>query len=239
MQWVRLSGGKYVLIMVPLHGRGNTGGEGEGVTVLMYHFPDNVYGPWQVDTLERTMHLTHNFDVIEDEPSSKIYLAGKEGVKLIEHKGSLGWQNDAKMPVSNRGVGEVRSGKLNATTNFLATIESMHGNEVAVYPSNVSERVVLDNNIKEGHALATADLLGLGSDQIVAGWRAGNKEGKVGIKLYSKLNAQGTTWQSNWIDENDMACEDLKIMDMNGDGKPDIVASGRATHNLKIYWNKR
>jgi hypothetical protein len=26
-------------------------------------------------------------------------------------------------------------------------------------------------------------------------------------------------------------------MDMNGDGKLDIVASGRATNNLKIYWN--
>jgi hypothetical protein len=35
-----------------------------------------------------------------------------------------------------------------------------------------------------------------------------------------------------------MACEDIQVMDLNGDGKPDIVASGRATKNLKIYWNK-
>jgi hypothetical protein len=34
-----------------------------------------------------------------------------------------------------------------------------------------------------------------------------------------------------------MATEDLQVMDMNGDGKPDIVAAGRATKNLKIYWN--
>ncbi|HKG68984.1 MAG TPA: VCBS repeat-containing protein [Segetibacter sp.] len=34
-----------------------------------------------------------------------------------------------------------------------------------------------------------------------------------------------------------MACEDLQVMDLNKDGKPDIVASGRSTHNLKIYWN--
>jgi len=27
-------------------------------------------------------------------------------------------------------------------------------------------------------------------------------------------------------------------MDLNADGKPDIVASGRSTKNLKIYWNK-
>jgi hypothetical protein len=35
-----------------------------------------------------------------------------------------------------------------------------------------------------------------------------------------------------------MACEDLQIADLNGDGKPDIIASGRSTNNLRIYWNK-
>ena len=41
-----------------------------------------------------------------------------------------------------------------------------------------------------------------------------------------------------WIDDNGMATEDLQVLDMNADGKPDIVASGRATKNLKIYWNR-
>ena len=27
------------------------------------------------------------------------------------------------------------------------------------------------------------------------------------------------------------------VGDFNGDGRPDIVASGRATRNIKIYWN--
>ncbi len=40
------------------------------------------------------------------------------------------------------------------------------------------------------------------------------------------------------VDENGIATEDLQVLDLNGDGKPDIVASGRATKNLKIYWNK-
>ena len=52
-----------------------------------------------------------------------------------------------------------------------------------------------------------------------------------------KTDADGMQWQSHWIDDNGMACEDIQVMDMNGDGKPDIVASGRATQNLKIYWN--
>ena len=40
------------------------------------------------------------------------------------------------------------------------------------------------------------------------------------------------------IDDNTMACEDLTIADLNGDGKLDIVAAGRATKNLKIYFNE-
>jgi hypothetical protein len=36
-----------------------------------------------------------------------------------------------------------------------------------------------------------------------------------------------------------MACEDALAADLNGDGRADIVAGGRATHNVKIYWNRK
>jgi hypothetical protein len=32
-----------------------------------------------------------------------------------------------------------------------------------------------------------------------------------------------------------MACEDLKVADLDGDGKPEIIAAGRATKNVVIY----
>ncbi|MEN2281131.1 FG-GAP-like repeat-containing protein [Algoriphagus sp. SE2] len=36
-----------------------------------------------------------------------------------------------------------------------------------------------------------------------------------------------------------MACESLTSADLDGDGKLDLIAAGRATNNLKIYWNLR
>ncbi len=42
MKWVRNRGGRYDLVVVPLHGRGNDkNGEGVGVRVLAYHMPDD------------------------------------------------------------------------------------------------------------------------------------------------------------------------------------------------------
>jgi hypothetical protein len=40
------------------------------------------------------------------------------------------------------------------------------------------------------------------------------------------------------VDDNEMATEDIRIADLNADGKIDIVAAGRASHNLKIYFNE-
>ena len=40
------------------------------------------------------------------------------------------------------------------------------------------------------------------------------------------------------VDDNQMATEDIRAADLNGDGKLDIIAAGRASHNLKIYFNE-
>jgi hypothetical protein len=131
---------------------------------------------------------------------------------------------------------------------FFATVEPMHGNEVCY--TTVAEaagstheylpmRTVLDDTLVEGHALACGDLLHLGHDQIVVGWRgkANDRLGKVGIKMFVS-DEKGENWTQHLIDDNTMACDDLVLADLNGDGKLDIIASGRRTKNVKIYWNE-
>ncbi|MGZ8559305.1 MAG: FG-GAP repeat domain-containing protein [Chitinophagaceae bacterium] len=242
MRWVKMADGNSWLIVLPLHGRGNKNGEGEAAKMIAYQFPKNAKDRWKMIVADQSMHLTHNFDIAEEKALLKtdVYVAGKEGVKIIPAFGNKNKKGQAQkiMGVEN-SAGEVRVGRSGTKQTFIATIERMHGVAVAVYKvGKNTTRTVLDDQLKEGHALATADLLGLGSDQVVAGWRVPDADNKVGIKLYVSRSKTGTNWQQYWIDENGMATEDLQVLDMNGDGKPDIVASGRATKNLKIYWNR-
>ena len=83
-------------------------------------------------------------------------------------------------------------------------------------------------------------LLGRGFPEVVAGWREPDADGKTGIKLYVRDDASGEEkWATHVLGpETPMACEDMVAADLDADGKTDLVATGRATHNVVIYWNR-
>lgn len=121
----------------------------------------------------------------------------------------------------------------------------MHGNSLVVFcESNGGitpwRRNVLTDNLTEGHALACGDLLGVKSDQIVVGWRGtpGKEGSTIGLHVWTPLDEKGEQWRDSAVDDTGMACEDLQLADLDGDGKLDIIASGRATKNVKIYFNE-
>jgi len=135
-------------------------------------------------------------------------------------------------------------GRLLDGNPFLISVEPMHGNQVVVYTrpeTNQAQsfwhRHVLDSSLKEGHAAACADFLGAGCDQAVVGWRARNADGKVGLKMFIPADRAAREWRQTLVDDNEMACEDLRVADLDGDGRPDLVASGRSTKNVKVYFN--
>lgn len=239
MRWEKFEDGKYYLVVLPLHGVGNQRGQGVGVKMYAYPFVDNGIDKENIFLLDSSLHLTHNFDAGSAHKGRGLYIASKEGIQYLP--ASVFQTNSTRGPATRfkEPAGEIRLGFTPDKKSFIATIEPMHGNNVVVYTQNATRRLVLDSTYKEGHALGIADFMGTGGQQFVAGWRYPNPEGKVGIKLFYPLDKKGLQWDWQWIDENGMACEDIQVLDVNNDGKPDIVASGRATKNLKIYWNQR
>ncbi len=58
-----------------------------------------------------------------------------------------------------------------------------------------------------------------------------------GVRIYKALDDTGAKWARHILDNGGIAVEDLTIGDLNGDGRIDIIAVGRATKNIRIYWN--
>jgi hypothetical protein len=237
MHWVRWQPNDYRLMVLPLHGRGNRNGEGAAVRLMAYRIPLAAPEQATAEVVYEGLHMTHNFDIeapANDGPE-QIWVGGREGIARV------GAQQQSLVIASppSTGVGEVRRLQTTPSSRNVTTIEPMHGLELVFYEETAPgqwRRQVLDRTFNEGHALGTGDLLGLGRDQIVAGWRNPDAQGRVGIRLYIP-DAEGKEWETLTIDDNQMACEDLKLADLDADGRLDVIAAGRATNNLIVYWN--
>jgi hypothetical protein len=189
--------------------------------------------------------------------------ASYEGVTEIFRKAEQ-WSSERlgegnqENPKSNRGASEVALGGLGyfggtgVDYPFIATIEPWHGHQVVIYKkpnhqSNQLRRYVIDDQFKWGHAVWCGDLDGnRDNDQVIVGVRdnLSDEPGKRrGVRIYKALNEKafdekGKRWARHIVEDGGVAVEALAVADLNGDGRPDIVAVGRQTGNVRIYWNQ-
>ena len=242
MHWLKGVNGQYQLVVKPLRGRGNVNDEGFGLMVLAYSRPDHPTQDWPIEVVSNFLHQSHNFHPVnwDDDPEEELVMAAKEGVWHFDRQRGR-WRSKQ---LTNHFAGEIRDGRLPDGRRFIVTIEPMHGTTSAVYAApeqgqGLWDRLaVLDDALRDGHALAVADYLGVGSDQVVVGWRAMHPAGAPGIKLFTPLDAAGTRWRETKVSGTELAVEDIKAADLDGDGRPEIVAAARQTKNLKIFFNR-
>jgi hypothetical protein len=238
--------GKDELVVAPLHGRGNKGPqwEGAGSRLLVMKVPqDPTKGPWPAEVADDSLHIIHNF-IIEN---GEIWTASREGVHAIRRDSNGKW---SKRLIGEGKPGEIKSGTVNAIRR-IATVEPWHGNTLVVYteptktpdpqtgtppkpvviPNQQWQREVIEDQLNQAHAIGWGDFDGDGSDELAAGWR-----GKPWGVAFYKREPNGK-WSRHAVDDG-MAAEDLAVGDLNGDGRPEIIAVGRATANVRIYWNE-
>ncbi|MBL8819005.1 MAG: VCBS repeat-containing protein [Planctomyces sp.] len=244
-RWADVLGkGRPQLVISPLNAT-----TGSGVRLMAFEIPaDPKTDRWQSIVLSEELNRMHNHWHVDFDGDGAIdtLTASQEGLKLIQRIGDmfatrhLGDGADAP-DAAMRGAGEIKIGSLSGQKRFLTAVEPMHGHSLTVYtePEDATSkwnRMVIDEGFQRGHGLWTADLNGDGSDEVIFGHS--DTPGKFGVIVYSCAGDDSAKWSRHVVDEGGIATEDLVVGDVNGDGRPDIVAGGRATHNVKLYLNR-
>jgi hypothetical protein len=239
------------LFNAPLIGAANVAPKYEGKTPLVFYIvPKTWASDWKRLTVTNDLNgITHRVRVVRWDPKLKrdqLLTANFDGVILHTATGkgeSMKW--DHKLIVKGHdseeaprlGTSDVRVAHL-GKTRFLAAVEPWHGNEVVVYTDNGKggwNRKVIYDQLAEGHEVCVGDFNGDGRDEIVAGDRA---KGKVASShIFYSMDASGKEWHHEELDHMGMSASGCDVADMNGDGRPDIVMIGGATHNVKWYEN--
>ena len=246
--------GEEELVVIPLMGRDSSAkanwSDGSPLRVLAFSVPAKpAQEPWPVRVLNQELHVAHNFDLISGAGGHDLAIASYEGISLLARQPGGGWRRELihagnqENPKSNRGASEVRRGSLAGGEAVFATIEPWHGGELVVYRREAGawKRRVLDNRLKWGHAIAFADLDGDGVDELVFGVRdnlSAQPGEKSGVRIF-RWDAKAKDWTRHILDEGGVAVEDLAAADLDQDGRIDLVAVGRATGNVRVYWNRR
>lgn len=253
--------GRPELVSVPLMGRGSSAKgnwmDGSPVRIVAYHVPKNpTKDRWVPELLDASLNVIHNFDPVPaaGRKGMDVLTASYLGVHLLERQGEkwtrkqLGSGNQENLK-GKRGASEIRQGKLKNGKKFIATIEPWHGTQVVVYTEpdqagGLWHRQVLDERLRWGHAVACADLDGDGGDELIIGVRddPSPKESKEidrrGVRVYKAQDEAGRKWSRTLVENGGVAVEDLAAGDLDGDGRIDLVAVGRQTGNVRVYWNE-
>ncbi|SFI81211.1 Repeat domain-containing protein [Planctomicrobium piriforme] len=238
-----LGTGRPQLVISPLNAS-----QGTGVRLMAFEIPrDPAKDRWPETVLNQDLNRMHNHWHVDfnGDGLTDTITSAREGVHLVAKDKEaftatkLGVGATAADPNLN-GAGEIKSGRLKNGGVFLTSVEPMHGTMLAVYlppekPDELWRRIVIDEGFKRGHALWTADMNGDGADEIIFGHS--DTPTAFGVNVYTATSEDGSQWTKQVVDAGGMATEDLIVGDLNNDSKPDIIAGGRSTQNVKIYWN--
>ena len=191
---------------------------------------------WQRHTIADDIPgLIHRVRRVQWGPDSRdqILVASFEGITLYGATGTgdaMKFHKEVLSPghveaAPRLGASDVGAGMSNGK-RFLASVEPWHGNEVVVYTESGGSwhRRVIFDKISSGHEVAVLDLNGDGRADVVAN---DNSRTTPGVHVFFSPEDPATgEWTYSRI-ESEVAMNSCVGADINRDGRPDLVCTGR------------
>jgi hypothetical protein len=255
--WADLEGnGKKEIVMAPFVGL--KGWEDpkykDNVPLLFWRVPSTLDQTWKRETVDDKLYgVVHHLHAVKWTPGKRdeLMVAGFDGIVLYTPSGQGDkLRFDRKVlakgdePRNVPGAGGMTQGSNDVYPIhikgklFLAAQEPWHGDEIVVYTNKAGawQRNVIFKGLVQGHEIAVGDLNGDGRDDIVAvDVTNRGRPTPASVHIFYSEDDTGTQWRHELLDENMMAGSGVVIADINGDGRPDIVAiSG---NSVKYYEN--
>ncbi len=255
--WADLEGnGKKEIVMAPFVGLKGWGEPKyqDNVPLLFWRVPAKLDDQWKRATVDDKLYgVVHHLHAVKWNPGKRddLMIAGFDGIVLYTPSGK-----GAKLKFDRKqlakgdeprivpGAGGMTQGSNDVYPihikgkRFLAAEEPWHGDEIVVYTNKAGEwtRNVIFKGLVQGHEMAVGDLNGDGRDDIVAvDVTNRGRPTPASVHIFYSEDDAGTQWRHELLDENMMAGSGVVVADINGDGRPDIVAiSG---NSVKYYEN--
>lgn len=248
-----------LILAIPLQGPGvaePNWGDGPGVQIRAYGrgAPPHA-GDREFEVADEGLHTAHGATIadLDADGINELLVAAWEGVFAIRRDREGRWSREKlgsgyQGPGPSKGASEVRLGRLADGSPYLATVEPWHGDQLVIYSPPARregpwDRHVIDDEATGAHGLWCVDLDGDGDDEVALARRDADhdlstKPNAMGVFVYDPAGVDGAPSRRTVVDDGGIAAEDLVAADLDGDGRTDLAAGGRETHNVRIYLNR-
>jgi hypothetical protein len=226
----------------------------DNVPLLYWRVPAKLDDQWKRETVDDKLYgVVHHLHAIKWNPGKRddLIVAGFDGIMLYTpsgHGDKLKFERKqlakGDEPRDVPGAGGMTKGSNDVYQlyikgkRFLAAQEPWHGDEIVVYTNKAGkwERNVIFKGLIQGHEMAVGDLNGDGRDDIVAvDVTNRGKPTPASVHIFYSEDDSGTHWRHELLDQDMMAGSGVVVADINGDGRPDIVAISGS--QVKYYEN--
>ena len=238
--------GQPLLLVATLQGQGSHLNDFDAPGALWcYRVPrDPVHQTWEKRLLDGHIKLNHGLSVcdVDGDGRPDLLLGARSGLLWFEPPRGDGfadhWQ---RWTISPRESSETYAADIDGDgVNEVLSIEPWHGHELVWYKAagdirtGAWERHVISDKLNRGHSLWCGDIDDDNAMEVLAGY---NGPGTA-LNIYRTENLDANTWRVSQIDDH-IGMGQMAVVDLNGNGKLDIAASGMSTGNVRWYEQRR